>query len=75
VGRLYGARKTPQVFLIDASGVLRYAGALDNAPVGKVDGEDPYANHLQRAVAQLRGGNPVDPGEVSPYGCSVKYAS
>ena len=75
VGRQYGATKTPQVFLIDTSGVLRYAGALDNAPIGKVDGDDPYANHLANAVAQLRAGKPVNPGELPPYGCSVKYAS
>lgn len=54
VTALFGSPKSPQVFLTDVSCGLRYAGALKNAAVGKVDGEDPYANYLQRAVTQLR---------------------
>lgn len=38
VGRTYGAQTTPHMFVIDPSGKLIYAGALDNAPLGRVDG-------------------------------------
>lgn len=75
VGKRYGAIKTPQVYLIDGSGVLRYAGAIDNAPVGKVDGEDAYTNYLTGAMGQLSAGKDIDPSEMPAYGCSVKYAS
>jgi peroxiredoxin len=38
VGHLYGAQTTPHMFVIDAGGKLVYAGALDNAPLGRVEG-------------------------------------
>jgi peroxiredoxin len=38
VGRTYGAQTTPHMFVIDPAGKLIYAGALDNAPLGRVDG-------------------------------------
>ena len=38
VGKRYGARTTPHMFVIDADGVLRYSGALDNAPMGETYG-------------------------------------
>ncbi len=74
VGRAYGAEKTPHVFVIDAEGVLRYKGALDNAPIGETQNED-YKNLLEQALTQLAAGQDIDPSETAPYGCSVKYAS
>lgn len=75
VGRKYGAVKTPQVYLIDAEGTLRYAGGLDNAPIGKPEAGAAYSNYLDGAVSSLRASKPIDPSETKPYGCSVKYAS
>lgn len=74
VGKTYGAEKTPHVFVIDAEGVLRYKGALDNAPIGETQNED-YTNLLDNALTQLAAGADIDPSETPPYGCSVKYAS
>lgn len=74
VGRAYGAEKTPHVYLIDTAGVLVYAGAIDNAPIGEVDGGGAYVNHLGLALADARAGRPVANPQTKAYGCSVKYA-
>jgi peroxiredoxin len=74
VGHRYGAVKTPHMFLIDPEGVLRYAGAIDNAPFGEVDGEGDHVNHVETALADLAGGKDVATATTSAYGCTVKYA-
>ena len=71
VGKLYGATTTPHMFVIDEDFVLRYSGALDNAPMGKADGE--YANYVSSAIEAISKGEPC-PNPVRPYGCGVKYA-
>jgi len=71
VGRLYDAKTTPHMYVIDGEGVLRYAGALDNAPLNKVDGSRvPY---LESALTAVRQGQPPATPQTRPYGCSVKY--
>ena len=74
VGRTYGAEKTPHVFLVDTKGTLVYAGAIDNAPMGEVDGGGPKVNYLAEALAAVRANKPVATAETKSYGCSVKYA-
>lgn len=73
VGRMYGAKSTPHMFVIDAKGMLVYRGALDNAPMGKVDGPTKM-NYVAMALADLKAGKPVATKETKSYGCSVKYA-
>ncbi|MFT7487574.1 MAG: peroxiredoxin, partial [Candidatus Paceibacteria bacterium] len=73
VGRRFDATKTPEVFLIDADGVLRYVGAPDNMPFGKVRGGGEGQNYLARAIAQLRTGETVTPNCLQAYGCRVRY--
>ena len=74
VGQSYGAEKTPHVFLVDTQGTLVYAGAIDNAPMGEVDGGGPVVNYLADALAAVRANKPVATAETKSYGCSVKYA-
>lgn len=77
VGKAYGATNTPHMFVIDAKGVLAYAGAIDNSP----DGEGKSAeggkliNHVDAALAELAAGKPVSVPSTKAYGCSVKYGS
>lgn len=73
VGKAYDAKKTPHIFLIDAEGVLKYAGGIDNAPMGEVDGDEPKRNHLTEALTDLRAGKPVRVPSAPPWGCTVKY--
>jgi len=71
-GRLYGAETTPHIFILDTQGELVYQGALDNAPLGKVQG-DKYVNYAEQALGELTAGKSVSVGKTTPYGCSVKY--
>jgi hypothetical protein len=73
VGRIYGAEKTPHLFIVDGQGKLVYRGGLDNAPMGEVDGGGDYQAYVRDALADLVAGRPVRRAETPPYGCTVKY--
>lgn len=72
VGKMYDARTTPHMFVINKEGVLVYHGAMDNAPRGTPsDGE--LMNYVKNAVKQVLAGETVTPDHVRPYGCRVHY--
>ena len=73
VGKLYGAKTTPHMFVIDPEGVLIYAGAIDS--IDSSDAEDiPKAtNYVLTALNASMSGQPVATPNTPPYGCSVKY--
>jgi peroxiredoxin len=73
VGKAYGAKTTPHMYVIDAEGNLVYRGGLDNAPLGEVRG-DSHINYVETALAAMAADKPIDTAETQPYGCSVKYA-
>lgn len=73
VGRAYGAVTTPHMYIVDPEGVLRYAGAIDNAPLGKANGTP--TNYVDAALADLAASRSVVTPTTKPYGCSVKYGS
>jgi len=72
VGRMYGAKTTPHLFVIDTEGILRYQGAIDDDGRGR-KGEEA-TNYVVNAVRQIKAGETVAPDSMKPYGCSVKYA-
>ena len=69
VGRAYGAKTTPHLYVIDAAGRLVYAGAIDDDPSLKA----PKTNYADAALAALAAGRSPEPATSKPYGCSVKY--
>ena len=71
VGREYGARTTPHMYVIDTDGVLVYQGALSDDRRFK-EGKDAKT-HIMRVVHQLNAGEEVSPSYVQPWGCPVKY--
>ena len=71
VGHLYEAKTTPHMFVIDAMGVLRYSGALDDDSRGRSG--DEATNYVVNAVRQIIADEEVSPSKTKPYGCSVKY--
>ncbi len=73
IGRLYGAKTTPQMFLIDAAGILQYMGAIDDRPSSRASSLDEATNYALQAWMQLKAGEAVTPNSTKPYGCSVKY--
>lgn len=75
VGQLYGAERTPHMYVVNAEGVLVYRGAIDNSPDG--EGQSPeggkLVNYVDSAIGAVRSGAKVTPAETKAYGCSVKY--
>jgi len=69
VARAYDAKTTPDVFVLDAGGVLRYRGAPD------ADYDDPTQNaaFLRAALDAVLDGRAPDPLETQPVGCSIKW--
>lgn len=74
VGRLYAAKTTPHMFVIDEAGVLRYAGAIDTIRSTDVADVPRADNYVAAAVASVKDGMKVVTPQTAPYGCSVKYA-
>jgi peroxiredoxin len=74
VGKAYGMRTTPHMFVIDASGILVYQGAIDDRPAP--DGDPRTArNYVREAVQKLQAGDKLAVSQTKPYGCGVKYGS
>ncbi len=70
LGHLFGARTTPHMFVIDAQGVLRYRGAIDDDEYGRAT---KPKNYVDSAVQSLLASASPNPSETQSYGCSVKY--
>lgn len=70
VGEMYGATRTPHMYIIDTDGVLRYAGAIDNNSSAREFGD---VNYVDQALGQILAGETVTVTETQAYGCSVKY--
>lgn len=75
VGRAYGAKTTPHMYVIDADGVLRYAGAIDSIPSPDPADIAKATQYVPPALAELASGQPVTIAQTRPYGCAVKYAN
>ena len=73
VGRLYGARTTPHMYVIDPQGKLVYAGAIDDKRWANVEETKSAKNHVRAALNEAMAGKPVAVSATTPYGCSVKY--
>jgi AhpC/TSA family len=75
VGKLYQARTTPHMYIVDAQGKLAYAGAIDNIPSARVADIPNAKNFVRTALTEIKAGKPVTEATTRPYGCSVKYKS
>lgn len=73
IGRTYDAKTTPHMFVIDGSGVLVYAGAIDDQPRNFRADPTTATNYVREALLALKEGRPVPTPVTRPYGCSVKY--
>lgn len=75
LGRLFGARTTPHLFVIGKDGTLAYQGAIDDQPNASVTNTLSAHNYVKAALMALREGKPVEKTSSQPYGCGVKYGS
>jgi peroxiredoxin len=73
VGRAYGAKTTPHMYVIDAEGVLRYEGAIDSIASTEQADIPKATNYVAAAVDAVLSGKPVEPSTTQAYGCAVKY--
>jgi peroxiredoxin len=73
VGHLYDAKTTPNMYVIDPSGKLIYAGAIDDHPTTDVSDIQQSKNYVSAALSAAMNGQPVQTAVTRPYGCSVKY--
>lgn len=73
VGKLYGAKTTPHMFIVDKDGKLVYQGALDDRPSTRPESLNGSQNYVAEALVAIEKGQPLKNGNTAPYGCSVKY--
>ena len=74
VGRTYGMKTTPHMFIIDKDGTLVYDGAIDDRPSTRGNPRTAH-NYVEAALKSLLNGESIDVQRTKPYGCSVKYGS
>ena len=70
VGKAYGAKTTPHMFIITPDGKVAYNGAIDDDRSADKPGK---TNHVAVALKELGAGGEVTEASTKPYGCSVKY--
>ena len=73
VGRQYGARTTPHMYIIDQEGTLRYAGGIDSIKSANPSDIAKATNYVDEGLTSLLGGQAIAKKSSTPYGCSVKY--
>ncbi len=73
VGKLYDARTTPDMRVIDGEGRLVYVGGIDDRPTNKPEDLEGANNFVRAALDDLEAGRPVRTPFATPYGCAVKY--
>src|SRR5579863_1215727 len=73
IARLYSARTTPQMIVINPKGDVIYDGAIDDRPTPDPADVKGANNYVTDALTAAMAGRPVDPSFTRPYGCSVKY--
>lgn len=75
VGRLYEARTSPHLYIVNAQGVLVYKGGIDSIPSNKTEDIAKADNYVRLALADVAAGRKVAQANTRPYGCSIKYGS
>lgn len=72
-GRLYGAKTTPHIFIVDPQGVLIYQGAIDDKASADPSDIVTSTNYVRQTLDAAMAGQPVKVSSTKSYGCSVKY--
>jgi len=75
IGRLYEARTTPHMFVIDPAGKIVYQGALDDKPTPDPSSVENADNYVSDALRAAMAGKPVAVAVTKPYGCAVHYGN
>jgi peroxiredoxin len=73
LGKAYGARTTPHMYVIDPKGNLIYNGGIDDKPSTDVADVKTAKNYVSAALTEAMAGKAVSVSTSQPYGCNVKY--
>ena len=73
VGRAYGAKTTPHMFVIDPAGTVVYAGGIDDTPSTDQADVQTAKNYVRQALDEALAGKAVTVATSAAYGCPVKY--
>lgn len=74
IGRLYAAKVTPHMYVIDAEGRLVYMGGIDDRPTARYEDVEGANNYVRAALDDVLAGKAVRTPYARAYGCTVKYA-
>jgi peroxiredoxin len=75
IGKAYGARTTPHMYIVDGKGMLVYAGGIDSIPTASASDIPKATNYVKVSISEMASGKAVSNSVTRPYGCSVKYKS
>ncbi len=73
IGKAYGAKTTPHMYVINADGVLVYQGAIDSNASTNSDDIATATNYVTAALDAIKAGKTPAVQETKAYGCGVKY--
>jgi hypothetical protein len=74
VGKGYGAKTTPHMYVVNKAGILVYAGGIDDKPTPDPADIKGARNHLLAALSEIKAGKAISVATSRPYGCAVKYS-
>jgi hypothetical protein len=74
VGKVYDAKTTPHMYIVNKAGTLVYAGGIDDKPTPNPADVTGARNHVLAALSELKAGKAVSVARSRPYGCAVKYS-
>lgn len=72
-GRLYAAKTTPHMYIVNKEGTLVYQGAIDSIPSSNPAKIAEATNYVTAALDSMKAGTDIEVSDSQPYGCSVKY--
>ncbi len=75
IGKTYGAKTTPHMFVVAPEGDLAYTGAIDDKPSSNPADIKAARSYVRDALTAVAAGKPMSPAQTRAYGCSVKYGS
>jgi len=73
VGKTYGAKTTPHIYIIDKEGNVVYQGAIDSKKSTKSKDIAGATNYVETTLKALSEGKDITPSQTPAYGCGVKY--
>lgn len=74
-GRAYGAKRTPEMYVINADGVVVYQGAIDDMKSADPADVAKAKNLVAAAIEETLAGKTVSTSKTEAYGCSIKYGN